>query len=110
MNSKTAAKIRDAAPFLLWFRDHMSPPMQQRIRPHLDQPHQLALKVLECCQSAETLTVSEIAQRTGLSPSTARQTLNALREGGMIVSTMGVKRWQVVEAPVEEAVAVAPVS
>lgn len=104
MNKSSTDKIKSAALFLVWFRRCLPQPLQDKIRPYLDSPYQLALKIIDCCDSAQPLTVKEIAQTVGVAQETARQILQALREGGMPFTVSPTREWQAMQdAPVAEA-------
>lgn len=91
MNSKSLEKIQAAAPFLKWFRQYFPNGVQSRIRPYLDQPYQLALNVMDCCNGSEYRSMEEIAAAAKVNKNTACQVLSALRNGGLVimVSTPG---------------------
>ncbi|HEY9736647.1 MAG TPA: hypothetical protein V6D06_10205 [Trichocoleus sp.] len=96
MNKTSTDKIKLATPFLMWFRRGLPRSLQAKIRPYLERPYQLALNLLDCCDSPRPLTVSEIAQSTGVAQETARQVLHALKEGGMPFAICPTKGWQTV--------------
>lgn len=85
MNPKSLEKIQAATPFLKWFRSCSPDSIQNRVRPYLDQPYQLALKLMDCCDGSQYRSLEEIAAAAKVSKSTARQVLNALRDGGLVV-------------------------
>lgn len=85
MNSKSLEKIQAAAPFLKWFRSYFPSSIQDRIRPYLDQPYQLALRLMDCCDGSEYRSLGDIAAAAEVNKNTACQVLSALREGGLIV-------------------------
>lgn len=87
MNPKSLEKIRAATAFLKWFRSYFPSSIQRRVRPYLDQPYQLALRLLDCCDGSEYRSLEDIALTANVSKTTARQVLNALREGGLIMLT-----------------------
>jgi hypothetical protein len=97
MNKTSTDKIKSAAPFLIWFRRCLPQSLQGKVRPYLDRPYQLALNVLDCCDAAQPLTVREIAQSVGVAQETARQVLQALREGGMPFTVNPIRAWQATE-------------
>lgn len=97
MNKTSTNKIRSAIPFLIWFRCSLPEDSQEQVRPYLERPYQMALKILDCCDSDRPLTVTEVAQLTGVSPDTARQVLLALREGGMPFNASPNRGWQSVK-------------
>lgn len=94
MNPKSLEKIRAATAFLRWFRSYFPISIQSRIRPYLDQPYQLALKLMDCCDGSEYRSVEDIALAAKVSKTTARQVLTALREGGLIILTRTARGWQ----------------
>ncbi|MFH7029638.1 MAG: hypothetical protein ACHBN1_30805 [Heteroscytonema crispum UTEX LB 1556] len=57
MYHKSVEKIKDATNFLIWFRHCLPQCAQIQMRPYLDQPYQLALKVLDCSIGLENSTV-----------------------------------------------------
>jgi hypothetical protein len=61
MNKTSTDKIKSATPFLIWFRQCSPQSLQAQVRPYLDRPYQLALNVLDCCDSPRPLKVEEIA-------------------------------------------------
>ncbi len=93
MNLKTLAKIEAATPFLLRFRNDVPEPMQQLIAPYLDQPYQLALKILDCCLDGSPISLDEISTRTGIHKVTVRQVIGVFQEGGIEFQTQP-KQWQ----------------
>lgn len=97
MNRTSTDKIRSATPFLLWFRRCLPQNLQIRVQPYLDRPYQLALKVLDCCDSTQPLTVKEIAQLAGVAQETARQVLHSLKEGGMPFALIPTRGWQAIQ-------------
>lgn len=97
MNKTSIAKIKSATPFLVWFRRYLPQPLQVKIRPYLDRPYQLALGILDCCDSAQPRTVREIAQLSGVAHETARQVLQTLKEGGMAFSVSPRQGWQALQ-------------
>lgn len=102
MNTSTLNKISNAAEFLGQFR-RLPRYVQDLVRPHLDEPHQTALKVLDCCSEMQGALVPEIAaiqaslrQATAqINRETTRQVLTTL-EGKLVVSeeTMQGKAWK----------------
>jgi hypothetical protein len=99
MNKTSTDKIKSATCFLIWFRRCLPQGLQERIRPYLDSPYQVALKVMDGCESTRPLTVGEIAQSAGVAYESARQVLQALREGGMPFSVSPTREWQIVPDP-----------
>lgn len=97
MNKTSTNKIKSVALFLIWFRHCLPQPLQDKIRPYLDSPYQLALKVIDCCDSARPLTIKEIAQTVGVAQETARQILQALKEGGMPFTVSPTREWQAMQ-------------
>jgi hypothetical protein len=97
VNKTSTDKITSATPFLIWFRRCLPARLQVRIRPFLDQPYQLALTVLDCCNPAQPLTVGDIAAAARVSKETARQVLQALKEGGMNFAVTPTRSWQPLE-------------
>lgn len=108
MNKTSTDKIKSAAPFLIWFRQCLPRRLQGKVRPYLDRPYQLALKVLDCCDATQPLTVREIAQLAGVAQETARQVLQSLKEGGMPFAVIPTRGWQIV--PRGDAFSVSPAS
>ncbi|MGG6269018.1 hypothetical protein ACQ4M3_30800 [Leptolyngbya sp. AN03gr2] len=98
MNKTSTDKIRSATQFLVWFRRYLPDNLQAKVRPYLDEPYQLALKVLDVCHSGQRLRVEDIAQRAEVKRETARQVLRALKEGGMPLAVTPVQGWQLLEA------------
>ena len=98
MNSKSLEKIQAAAPFLRWFRQYFPQSVQSRIRPYLDQPYQLALNVMDCCNGSEYRSMEEIAAAAKVSKSTACQVLSALRNGGLVIMISTSAGWCPIEA------------
>ncbi|MEP0914875.1 hypothetical protein NDI45_28655 [Leptolyngbya sp. GB1-A1] len=94
MNPKSLAKIQAATPFLQWFRSCFPNAIQNRIRPYLDQPYQLALKLMDCCDGSEYRSLAEIAVAAGVSKNTACQVLGALRNGGLVSISSTSQGWQ----------------
>ncbi|MDX2232267.1 MAG: helix-turn-helix domain-containing protein [Leptolyngbyaceae cyanobacterium bins.349] len=97
MNKTSTDKITSATPFLIWFRRCVPANLQTPIRSYLDQPYQLALTILDCCNSTRPLMVREIAESAGVTYSTAQQVLRALKEGGMTFVASPSRSWQPVE-------------
>lgn len=93
MNSTTLAKIEAAAPFLLQFRNEVPPHLQNLITPYLDQPYQLALKILDCCLDGTPVSLDEISTSTGISKVTVRQVLSAFQQSSIQLQSQP-KRWQ----------------
>ncbi|MBD1909420.1 MULTISPECIES: helix-turn-helix domain-containing protein [unclassified Leptolyngbya] len=94
MNKTSTDKIKLATPFLIWFRRCLPQTLQTQIRPYLDRPYQLALNILDCCDSSQPRTVREIAQLSGVAQETARQVLQTLKEGGMTFAASPTYGWQ----------------
>lgn len=94
MNKTSTDKIKSATSFLIWFRRCLPQGLQAQIRSYLERPYQLALNVLDCCDSTRPLTVGEIAQSAGIAQETARQVLQALKEGGMPFAVSPTRGWQ----------------
>jgi hypothetical protein len=94
MNSSTLTKISAATDFLIAFR-RLPRYVQDLVRPHLDQPQQTALKVLDCCSELEACLVADIAAIAQVNRETARQILTAL-EGRLVVAeeTVMGKAWK----------------
>jgi hypothetical protein len=94
MNSATLSKIANASDFLIQFR-RLPRYVQDLVRPHLDEPHQTALKVLDCCSELEGCLVSDIAAIANLNRESTRQVLTAL-EGKLVIAeeTMQGKAWK----------------
>lgn len=97
MNQTSLAKIQTASTFLRYFRRCVPLPLQAQIRPYLDQPYQLALNILDCCEEMEGCTTEAIAQRLDLSKSSVRQVLSALRDGGLVLLASPAKGWMPLE-------------
>ncbi|KAM3094347.1 hypothetical protein ACKFKF_27575 [Phormidesmis sp. 146-12] len=97
MNKISTNKIKSATPFLLWFRRYLPQALQARVRPYLDQPYQLALNILDCCNPTQPIAVGNIAQDASVTRETARQVLLALKEGGMLFAVSPTKGWQPLE-------------
>lgn len=97
MNQKSIEKIQAATPFLIWFRCALSPSVQAMVRPHLDQPYKLALKVLDCCSAQAPRSVDEIAHVAEVSRETARQVLKALQAGGVPFAISPTHHWQPID-------------
>lgn len=93
MNQTSLEKIQAASTFLRDFRQCLPAPVQAMVRPYLDQPYQLALNILDCCEEAEGCTSEAIAQRLAISKSSVRQVLSALREGGLVFTVRTAKEW-----------------
>lgn len=99
VNKTSTDKITSATPFLNWFRRCLPAQLQVRIRPFLDQPYQLALTVIDCCNPTQPLAVGDIAQSAKVSKETARQVLQALKDGGMNFAVTPTRNWQPLEGP-----------
>lgn len=82
MNPKILEKIRAVAILLRWFRSYLLISAQNHIRPYLDQPYQLALKLMDGCNSSKYGSMEESAVAAKVSKNTARQVLSVLREMG----------------------------
>lgn len=98
MNSKSLEKIQAATPFLKWFRQYFPQSVQSQIRPYLDQPYQLALNVMDCCNGSEYRSMEEIAAAAKVNKSTACQVLSALRNGGLVIMISTSGGWCPIEA------------
>ena len=98
MNPKSLEKIQAAAPFLKWFRQYFPHSVQNRVRPYLDQPYQLALNVMDCCDGSEYRSMEEIAAAAKVNKSTACQVLGALRNGGLVIMISTPGGWRPIEA------------
>ncbi len=94
MNKTSTDKIKSATPFLTWFRWCLPQSLQAKVRPYLDRPYQLAFNILDCCDSTQPRTVREIAKMAGVAQETARQVLQALKEGGMTFAVKPTQGWQ----------------
>jgi hypothetical protein len=94
MNSATLNKIESASEFLTQFR-RLPRYVQDLVRPHLDQPHQTALKILDCCSELEACLVPQIAAIAGMNRETTRQVLTTL-EGKLVTAeeTVQGKAWR----------------
>lgn len=97
MNPKSLEKIQVAAPFLKWFRNYFPQWVQDRIRPYLDQPYQLALKVMDCCNGSEYGSMEELAVAAKVSRNTAYQVLGVLRNSGLVILISTPGGWQPLE-------------
>ncbi|MDX2230310.1 MAG: helix-turn-helix domain-containing protein [Leptolyngbyaceae cyanobacterium bins.349] len=97
MNQTSLEKIQAAAVFLRYFRRCLPTNIQAIVRPYLDQPYQLALNILDCCDGPDGCTAEEIAQRLTISKSSVRQVLSALREGGLVFMVSAAKGWSPLE-------------
>ena len=93
MNQKSLEKIQAATSFLRWFRSCSPDSIQNQVRPYLDQPYQLALRLMDCCNSSEYHSLEEIAAAAKVSKNTARQVLNALRDSGLVAIVSTSKGW-----------------
>jgi hypothetical protein len=60
MYSRTLGAIANASDFLTYFRK-LPRAQQDLIAPHLNEPQQIALKVLNCCSELEGQSVTAIA-------------------------------------------------
>lgn len=94
MNKTSIAKIKSATSFLIWFRCCLPQSQQTQVRPFLDRPYQLALTILDRCDTPESLPVKDIAEAVGVSPHTVKQVLLALKDGGMTFAVTPTKHWQ----------------
>ena len=94
MYSGTLTKIADATDFLAYFRK-LPRNQQDAIAPHLNEPQQMALKVLNCCSELEGQSVSAIATLAQLHQESTRAILKAL-EGKIVAAevTPGGKLWR----------------
>ncbi|MCU0569611.1 MAG: HTH domain-containing protein [Oculatellaceae cyanobacterium Prado106] len=97
MNKTSTDKIRSAALFLIRFRRCLPQSVQSFVRPYLDQPYQLALKILDCCSATQATTLGEIAQQAGVTRETVRQVLLALKEGGISFKDTSRRGWLLLE-------------
>lgn len=97
MNPKSLEKIRAATSFLRWFRSSCPDSIQHYLRPYLDQPYQLALRLMDCCDGSEYGSLAEIAAAAKISKNTACQVLSALRDSGLIVMINTAKGLQPLE-------------
>lgn len=97
MNSKSLEKIQAATSFLKWFRSYFPESIQNRVRPYLDQPYQLALKIMDCCDGSQYQSLKEIATAAKVSKNTASQVLSALRNGGFVIMVGASGRWESLE-------------
>lgn len=93
MNQTSLEKIQAASTFLRYFRRCLPHNIQTIVRPYLDQPYQLALNILDCCEDSACCTTEAIAQRLNLSKSSVRQVLAALREEGLVFMASTSKGW-----------------
>ncbi len=98
MNKTSTDKIKSATPFLIWFRRCLPQSLQVQVRPYLDRPYQLALTILDRCDSPQPLLAKEIAQAVGVSPQTVKQVLLALKDGGMTFAVTPTTSWQLSQA------------
>lgn len=97
MNAKSLAKIQAATSFLRWFRAYFPESIQNRVRPYLDQPYQLALKLMDCCDGSEYCSMEDLAAAANVSKNTACQVLSALRNGGLVVVVNTPGGWKPLE-------------
>jgi len=108
VNQTSLEKIQAASTFLRYFRRSVPANTQALIRPYLDQPYQLALNILDCCEDPNCCTPEAIAQRLAISKSSVRQVLSALREGGLVFMAGTSKGWFPLEAQGFDATPVFP--
>lgn len=90
----TQSVIASASDFLAYFRQ-LPRAQQDKIAPHLNEPEQLALKVLNACSEVEGQLVGAIASLAELHPESARAILKTLQ--GKIVmaeATLNGKSWK----------------
>lgn len=94
MYSNTLITIAKAVEFLAYFR-RLPRTQQDKIAPHLNQPEQMALRVLNACSEVEGQRVPVIAEMAELHPESARAILKAL-EGKMVLAevTAQGKLWR----------------
>jgi len=102
VNQTSLEKIQAAATFLHYFRRCLPSSIQAIVRPYLDQPYQLALNVLDCCDDPSGCRTEDIAQQLGISKSSVRQVLSALREGGLVFMASTAKGWLALETEAPE--------
>lgn len=102
MYYKSLEKIKNATEFFIWYRQLLPKSVQIEIHAYLDQPYQLALKILNCCCEVEYCTLEEIAQKAEISKDTARQIINALKDGGTILTISTAKGWKILEVGVDQ--------
>jgi biotin operon repressor len=99
---KSLEKIKNATEFVIWYRQKLPKSIQMEIQPYLDQPYQLALKILNYCCSVEYCKLEEIAQKLEISKDTTRQIIKALKDGGTIFTINTAKGWKVLEVGVDQ--------
>lgn len=94
MYSRTLGAIANASDFLIYFRK-LPRAQQDLIAPHLNEPQQMALKVLNCCSELEGQSVVAIASLAELHQESTRAILKAL-EGTMVAAepTATGKLWK----------------
>jgi hypothetical protein len=94
MYSRTLGAIAEASDFLTYFRK-LPRAQQDMIAPHLNEPQQMALKVLDCCSELEGQSVKAIASLAQLHQESARAILKTL-EGTLVAaeSTATGKLWK----------------
>jgi hypothetical protein len=80
MNEVTLAKLRDATPSIEKFRE-LCPEEQKWLYPLLTQSTCTALDILEAI-THQHLSYEEIAAEVGIHPTSAKQILGALMDGG----------------------------
>lgn len=97
MNQTSLDKIKASAKFLIWFCYVLPRPLQQVLRPYLDQPYRLSLSILDYCGNANSLTIEEISSKANINKETIRQVLKALQSGGMKFQINAAKNWEVLE-------------
>jgi len=93
MNITTLTTIQNAADFLIQFR-RLPRYVQDLVRPHLNQPQQTALKILDCCSELDAVLTGDIAAIAQLNRETTRQVLSTL-DGKLVTAedTVQGKAW-----------------
>lgn len=96
MYSNTLSAIANSTDFLAYFRQ-LPRAQQDKIAPHLNEPEQMALKVLNSCSEVEGQLVVAIAELAGIHRESTRSILKAL-EGKMVMAekTVQGKIWRLV--------------
>jgi hypothetical protein len=96
MYGNTLQSIADSTEFLVYFRK-LPRTQQDMITPHLNEPEQMALRVINSCSELEGQLVPAIASLSKLHQESARAILKVL-EGKMVVAegTPGGKLWRLV--------------
>lgn len=94
MNTTTLTTIQNAADFLAQFR-RLPRYVQDLVRPHLNQPQQTALRILDCCSELDAVLTADIAAIAGLNKETTRQVLSSL-DGKLVTAeeTVFGKAWK----------------